>query len=407
MGGKYLREAGAELIVDSSRFGAIGLAAGLSMIPRVLSARRRVHAELLRRRPDVLVVIDAGAFHLGFGPIEGLCFWVRRKLPKTKILYYFPPGSWRRTLRETSLNGAADAVVTPFPWSETELRRLGVDASFYGHPLLDLARPSMSVEAFAERFGIDRDRPIVGLLPGSRAQEIEHILPALVGAAARIHQRVPGVQFLLALAPTVDRAQVETIVVAERRRAVAALSVSAAGSEMPSVPEPVAGVVPVPVGAGLDDPARQSAWIERAGGPPGDGNFPLAIVEDAAYDVMAASDILLCASGTATLEATLLARPMVIVYRGATGGLGLEYRLIRSRLPEFVGMPNLLAQRRICTELIQEEATPEAIAGEAIGLLLDPDRIGRMREDLREVVAQLGTPGAAERTARRVLELGS
>lgn len=405
VGGRHLREAGVELVSESTRFGAIGIAAAIPMLPKVLAERRRVMAEMVRRKPDVLVAIDAGAFHLGFGPFEGLCPWTRKRLPDTRILYYFPPGSWRRTLRGTTLAGVTDRVATPFPWSETELRRFGVDARFVGHPLLDLVHPTLPSEEFARRTGLDRDRPVVGLLPGSRPQEIRHILPALFDAAARIHRRVPGVQFLLALAPTVSRETVEAQRRASRERWARDRQASVAGARASEARGGRSVPVPVPVGGPAEELARrQRAWIERAGGAPGDGDFPLAVVEDLTYDVMAASDILLCASGTATLEAAILGKPMVIVYRlGAEHQL--EYRLIRKRLPAHVGMPNLLADRRICPELLQDDANPDAIAAEAIAMLMEPERLFRMRDDLRAAVGPLGEPGGAERTARLVLEL--
>ena len=401
VGGPHLRAAGVEVASDSTRYGAIGVAAGLSMLPALLADRRRVFAEILRRKPDVLVAIDAGAFHLGFGPWEGLCPFVRRHLPNTRILVYFPPGSWRRQLRSTTLDTMADKVATPFPWSETELRRFGVDATFVGHPLLDIVKPSAPQPVLTARFGIDDHHPVIGLLPGSRRQEIHAILPVLFDAAARIHCRVPGVQFLLALAPGVSRETVEGAREAARRRWKARRPIGKAtgtGTD-PLVRRPV--VVPVE-GRSSDLDKTRSPWIERAGTPAGDGNFPLAVVENATYDVMSVSDLLLATSGTATLEAAILGKPMVIVYRLAHEW---EHRLVKSRLPAHVGMPNLLADRRICPELLQGDANPDAIAAEAIGLLLEPERMIRMREELREAVACLGSPGGAARTAELVLEL--
>ncbi len=400
-GGKYLAAAGAEVVVDASQWGVVGMAAALRLLPRVLLARRRLLTTLSRRRPELIVAIDAGALHLGFGPIEGVLPWARRNLPDTRILYYFPPGSWRRQLTRSSLGPLTDAVATPFPWSEAELRRLGVNATFVGHPLLDLVMPALPAAEFAQRYGLDPDRPVVGILPGSRRQEIEQILPVQLAAAAQIHRRVPGVQFLLALAPTVDRESVE-------RQVRAAQHPAGHAALTPRLGFPDTGelrTVPVPAEGSLDALARrQRAWIEWAGGAPGDGHFPVAIVDDQTYDLMAASDVLLCKSGTATLEAAILHKPMVIVYRMSRSNL-LEYQFVKKRLPEYIGMPNLLAGQAICPELVQEAATAEALANEVIGLLLEPDRLMRMQRDLRQVVGLLGEPGGAERTAQMALDL--
>ncbi|MBC8101482.1 MAG: hypothetical protein H7Z41_02690 [Cytophagales bacterium] len=419
-GGPFSKAAEVEVVVDSSRFGAIGMAAGLRLLPKILRARRFLHRELLRRKPDLLIPVDAGAFNLGFGPIVGLCPWTRQHLPATKIFYYFPPASWRRTLKATTLNTVADAVATPFPWNETELRRLGVNVRFVGHPLLDLVRPSETTESFAERYGLNRDRPVVGLLPGSRAQEIAEILPLQLEAAAIIHKRVPGVQFLVALAPTVDRDDIVRTVEKLRERGGAHLADLLHRVEERLRGEGGTGLRPqrvrplavTPQGALLPPPGKQDdfasrtrAQLAQSEGQRGDGkDFALAIVENATYDVMAASDVLLTASGTATLEAAILGKPMVILYRLSQDNW-LEYQLIKNRLPEHIGLPNLLAGKRICPELVQDAATPEALAAEVIGLLLEPDRLLRMREDLRAAVVLLGEPGGAARAAEMAMDL--
>jgi len=417
-GGHFLKSAGVDLVIDSSRYGAIGFAAAMKILPRILRARKRLHRELLQRRPDLIVAVDAGAFNVGFGPWIGLCPWTRRHLPDTRILYYFPPGSWRRTLKSTPLGPITDAVATPFPWSESELRRLGVNARFVGHPLLDLVRPSEPLAVFADRYGVDTDRPVVGLLPGSRTQEIAEILPLQLEAAAIIHKRVPGVQFLMALAPTVDRQDVVRAVERLRERSGGHLAELLHRLEDTLLRDPTGGgpraqrVPPLavtPQGAVLpsrEDPfvSRTRAQLERAESGREGRDFALAIVENATYDVMAASDVLLTASGTATLEAAILGKPMVIVYR-----LGLahwfEYQIVKKRLPPFIGLPNLIAGKRICPEFVQDGAKPEAMAAEVIGLLLEPERLLRMREDLRTTIAHLGEPGGASRAAEMVVTL--
>jgi lipid-A-disaccharide synthase len=420
-GGHFLRTAGVEVVVDSSRYGVIGIAAALRLFPRLLNGRRCIMKEMRRRKPDLLIAVDAGAFNLGFGPLIGLCPWTRKNLPQTKILYYFPPGSWRRNLKSTTLDTFADAVATPFPWSETELRRLGVNATFVGHPLLDLVHPTVPLATFAEQYGLDKNQPVVGLLPGSRAQEIAEILPLQLEAAAIIHKRVPSVQFVVALAPTVDREDVVRAVERLRERGGAHLTdmlhrleekLRGDGTNKGPQMSRVSPIAITPQGAVLPTPtkpddftSRTRAQLEQSDQQRGDGkDFALAIVENATYDTMAASDVLLTASGTATLEAAILGKPMVIVYRLSKDNW-LEYQVVKNRLPVNIGLPNLLAGKRICPELVQDAATPEAIAAEVIGLLLEPERLLRMKEDLRTAVAQLGEPGGAARTAQMAIDL--
>ncbi|WP_309711115.1 hypothetical protein [Armatimonas sp.] len=398
-GGSWLRAAGGEVIVDASAFGVIGLAAGLKLLPKMLAARQRLIAELKSRPPDVLIPIDAGAFHLGIGPIQGLVPWARKNLPSTKILYYFPPGSWHKTLRYSPLKGLVDAVASPFPWNASELNRLGVRAELVGHPLLDLVYPSQPLETFAKQYGLDMYKPLVGLVPGSRSQEIETILPLQLAAAAQIAQRIPGVQFLIALAPSVDRGKVEAAI-QHARQLLHVVKVVEKPSRQ-STPRAI-----LAEGNPEEMARRQRQWIEHSQSPrTATPQFPpIAIVENGTYDVLAASDALICKSGTTTLEAAILGKPMVIVYKLSQANL-LQLALVRKSLPKFIGMPNLIADREICRELLQENATPEKIAAEIVGLLLDPDRMARMRRDLAEVRTQLGEPGGAERTARLALSL--
>ena len=150
---------------------------------------------------------------------------------------------------------------------------------------------------------------------------------------------------------------------------------------------------------------RQKAWIQKASGlPEPEGPLPLVLVEDKSYDVMAASDVLMVASGTATLEAAILGKPMVILYKMSCWNKP-QYWLARKSLPPYIGLPNLLANRRVVPEFVQDDATPDALAECVIDYLLEPDRMLRTREDLGAVRALLGEPGGAARTARLAVEL--
>jgi lipid-A-disaccharide synthase len=194
--------------------------------------------------------------------------------------------------------------------------------------------------------GLDPARPVVALLPGSRRNELRLLLPQLVGAARKLVQDVPGVQFLVARAPALDD--------------------------------------------GLFAPLDQL----RSSG------VPMGVLANAADDVLAASDIVITASGTATVQTALHQRPMVIVYRLSP----MTYALLKRVLQVATyGMVNLVAGRPVVTELIQAACTPEAIAAEAKSLLTDRERAARMRRDLAEVVQKLGGPGASERAAAAVL----
>ena len=347
-GGKRMREAGVDLIWESGSTGAVGIMESLKLVPGLLIEFARVKAELLRRRPDALTLIDFGAFN------KRVAAFARRQGIKT--IYYLPPGAWRRRPRKTSQAGLADKLITPFEWSYEALRDAGADVTLIGHPLLDVVKPSLTEEQFRAQVGMPPDAPIVGLLPGSRKQEIRHNLPAMLAAAVLMTERLPAACFVIAAA---GRSQAETI---ERVRAGASRR------------------------SGLPD---------------------IGVVESLTYDVLAHSRVAITASGTATLEAAILNTPMVIIYRG--GLLShIEY-LIRGKavLEDHIGLPNIIAGKRICPELLSKQASPEKIASLATELLSDPSKSAKMRKDLSAVRSALGAEGGARIAAKVALEAAS
>jgi lipid-A-disaccharide synthase len=261
------------------------------------------------------------------------------------VFYYVSPQVWawrRRRVRKILRRVDRLAVLFPF---EPAMYGNADKVVFVGHPLLDRVRSTASHDETFARHGFTPGLRLVTLLPGSRRGEIERILPEMAGAAERLAKR-HAVQFAVALAPTVPRGLAERIA---QGRAVA-----------------------------------------------------LPLIEHDAYNLIAASDLVLTASGTATLEVALLERPMVIMYRSSP----LTYAAARAlvRVP-WIGMPNLIAGRQIVPELIQGAARASAIADAAEAILVDGERARVMRADLAAVRAALGAGGAAERAAQLALEL--
>ncbi len=338
VGGSKMREAGVELIHDSSSWSAIGIAEALKLAPRLLLIQSRLVRQLKADPPDLLILIDFGAFNVRLARQV-------RPLGST-LMYYFPPGSWHRGNSYQKLQGLVDAVVTPFPWSAETLRQKGFRAEFFGHPVLDAAKPSLSRDEFCSRFGFDASHPIVGLLPGSRAQELRHNLPAMLEAAAILRLSVPELQFAVPTAPGVDVRRITNEVEAAPR-------------------------------------TRMAPGMAR--------------------DVLAHSRASVVCSGTATLEAAVLGCPMVIVYRGSKL-TGWEYKLL-GRGIRFIGMPNIIADEQICPELIGDDATAERIAQSAEPLLGDNPERSKMIDALAAVRRVLGEPGAVDKTAEFALGL--
>jgi len=337
-GGDRLRAAGADLIGDYRGFSVTGLSEAIAVLPRSWNMLNRLRDAARSRRPDVFVAIDFPDFNFRLLP--------SMRALGVKVVYYVSPQLWAwRPKRLETIRRTVDRMLVIFPFETAIYQQAGVPVEFVGHPLVDLARATRPRADFLRSVGLDPARPVLALLPGSRPNELRHVLPDLATAAPLIAARVPGVQFLIARAPSLDDA--------------------------------------------LFAPVGQ---VRRAG-------LPVGLALEATDDVLAAADAAVTASGTATVQAALHGTPMVIVYRlsGFTYAIGKRFVRVKS-----YGMVNLVAGHPIVPELIQQGFTPDAVAHEAISLLTDRPRADAMRRDLATVRAKLGGPGASVRAAEGV-----
>lgn len=336
LGGDRLQAQGARLTAHVRDLAVVGLLEVVSHLPRLRRIFRAVLAEVDARRPDVAVLVDYPDFNLRLARELR-----RRDIP---VLYYVSPQVWAwRRGRLRAIRETVTRMLVIFPFEETVYREAGVPVTFVGHPLVDLVRPAEDAAAFLESCGLDPDRPVVAVLPGSRPKEVAHNVSRLAAAAELLRKRKPELQFLVALAPSLD---------------------------------------PAPV--------------ERAFAPSG-----ARLVAGATHAALGAARLALVASGTATVEAALLRIPMVVVYRVSSLTYALGRPLVS--VPHFA-MVNLVAGRAIVPELMQSDFRPERVAAEAAALLEDRERYERTRRDLEEVCRRLGAPGASARAAAIVSE---
>ena len=379
IGGRRMREAGADLMHDSSSWSAIGFAESLKLVPGLIRIQSRLVRRIEADPPDLLVLIDFGAFNVRLARgVRGLGI---------KVLYYFPPGSWKRGSTYEKLQGLVDAVVTPFPWSAETLRRKGFRAEFFGHPLLDSAKPSLTEAEFRGGFGFDGSAGIAALLPGSRDHEVAHNLPAMIASAAGLSRPRPDLQYAVPIAPTVDiRA------LADGLQGMSWLDVRLDGRQEAST-----GRVRSRIAGSVKSLMRRDGIAE----PP--GPVTVNLLSGMSREVLAYSRAAVVCSGTATLEAAVLGCPMVVVYRGSRL-MQLEYRLMGGGIG-FFGMPNIIADEEICPELLQDDASPSRIAALLEPLLDETAERRRMLERLAETVSVLGSPGAVDKTASLALDL--
>jgi len=335
MGGKQMAEAGVELIADYHQVAVVGISEVLHKIPTVVGVQRKIASEAVRRRASLAILVDSPGTHLG----------VARRLKNNgiRVGYFIGPQVWAwRPGRVRVVKRLIERMVVIFPFEEKIYREAGVPVDFVGHPLVDVVKASMNRAEFAARHGLDAGRPIVTLLPGSRRNEIERHYPLIMEACERLsgEARARGsIQFVLAAAP-------------------------ALGTEL---------FAPF---------ARRGVAVTR--------------VEGATYDALGAADCAVVASGTATVEAALLGTPMVVVYRVSPTSAFVLKRMVRS---PFIAMVNLIAERRVVPELIQDQFTPAAVEQEVRKLLESPAARDEMKAGLAEVRAKLGPGGAIERAA--------
>lgn len=338
-GGDHLRAAGADLVGDYRGLTVTGLVEALRVLPTAWRMQRALIARARAERPDVLVVIDFPDFN----------FRLARAIRDlgVPVVYYVCPQLWAwRTGRVRALKTLAAKALVIFPFEPAFFEAAGVPVEFVGHPLLDLVPASSERAAILRDAGLAADAPVVGLLPGSRPNEVERILPTLLDALPAIRARVPRTQFLLARAPHLSDALFEAV--------------------SPTGPSPV------------------------------------TMLTSRADDVLAASDVVVTASGTATVQAAIHEKPMVIVYRLSPLSYHVGRRFVHV---DTYGMVNLVAGERVAPELIQDGFTADAVATETIRFLTDEAAAARARRQMHDVRVKLGEPGASARAARRILDV--
>ena len=339
MGGQAMRTAGVEIIYDIADLGVIGIVEVIKNLRRLFRLRDFLADYMRANRPDALVIIDYPGFNVRLAKVA-------KKLGIPVISYISPSAwAWGRG-RAKEVAETVQRVAAIFPFEADVYREAGANVTFVGHPLLDIVKPDMERAAAFDYFGASPDFPRVLLMPGSRKQEILNLLPDMLAAAEKITQQVPGCQFFLPVASTISREMLRTL---------------------------------------LDK-----------------YNVHVTLTNDQTYDLMNICDVAVAASGTATLETSLLKVPTVIIYRVAMLTYLIGKQLVK--IPD-IGLPNIVAGRRIVPELLQDDVNPEAIAAETVRLLIDGEARRQVLADLEEVHTKLGETGAVNRVAAVILEV--
>ncbi|WP_455231045.1 lipid-A-disaccharide synthase [Geopseudomonas aromaticivorans] len=335
VGGPRMQAEGLDSYFPMERLAVMGLVEVLGRLPELLKRRRRLIRTLIDERPDVFIGIDAPDFTLG----------VELKLRQAGIrtVHYVSPSVWAwRQKRVLKIRQACDLMLTLFPFEAQFYEAQQVPVCFVGHPLADTIDLAADRVAARSALGLSVAETVVALMPGSRGGEVERLGSLFLDTAARLCALRPGLRFVLPCANAERRAQVEAML---------------AGREL-----------------------------------------PVQLLDGRSHEALAACDAVLIASGTATLEALLFKRPMVVAYRVAP----LTYRILKRLVKSpYISLPNLLAGRLLVPELIQDAATPETLAATLLPLLDD----GQVQTAGFDSIHRTLRRGASERAAEAVLQL--
>lgn len=342
VGGRAMCSQGFDAWAGIEELSVRGYVEVLSALPRLLALRRSLTRRILARHPTAFVGIDAPDFNLG----------LERRLRDQGVptIHFIGPSIWAwRPERIEAIRRSVTHMLLVFPFEKSIYDDAGIPATYVGHPLADVLDPSSSSSAARLSLELPLDRPVIALLPGSRPDEVRYMGQTVLQTAAWIHRQRPDCHFVL---PAASPGLLETL-------------------------------------------RRQAARLRL------DSSLPLTFVSGQSHRAMSAADTVLVASGTATLEAALLGRPMVIFYRMAA----ISFLLMRNRgLLPWIGLPNILCRESLVPEFIQHQANPEALGGALLAQLEDTSLRSRLQQRFADMHGSLAR-GCAKRSAEAILKV--
>jgi len=343
IGGKRMRDAGVEILYDISYISVVGFSEIVPKLRKIKKAFNLVSDIIKSGGADLVVLIDYPGFNIRLAGVA--------EKAGVPAVYYISPQVWAwRKGRIRQLAGRIKKMIVILPFEEEIYTQEGIDCSFLGHPLVDEVLSARDKKESMRLYGLNENRTVLGILPGSRTVEVRTLLPLLLTAAQIIIDENPKIQVIMAVAESLDFNEVEGIV---------------------------------------------HKWKAS------DNNRSLDVklIKGDANDVINVSNFILAASGTITLQAALFGKPMVIIYKMSLITYAIARLLVNVK---HIGLVNILAGKRIVPELIQYDATPVNIAREAKRFLNDFQYYEKTRKELNAVRLMLGPPGASERVAKEI-----
>jgi lipid-A-disaccharide synthase len=336
LGGERMRQAGVQIEGDINKTAVVGPFEVIGHLGSLYRVFRHLSERIEAEPPTAAILIDFPDFNLRLAK--------RVKHAGAPVFYYVSPQVWAwREGRVKQIKQLVDKMLVIFPFEQEIYRSASVDVEFVGHPLVDMVRATKSKAEFCAKYRLDPKKPILAMLPGSRRKEVRFILPALCEAATLIASQKPDTQFVLPMAPGIDRKLIEGIIDGRR----------------------------------------------------------ITIVAGDTYDAIRYSRAAVVASGTATLETALLGTPEVIVYRISRATWFLGKFLLKVRL---FGIVNIILGEEVVPELFQDKMTPEAVSRMTLRLMDDVWLQSRIRGNYEKLRRQLGSGKVAERVANVIAE---
>ncbi len=344
VGSERLAAEGMDVRIDIIRRGTIGILEALPNVIPVLAAFQKAKKILREERPDLVVMIDSQGFNM---PLARFC-----KKIGLKTVYYVAPQEWLWGTERGAKKVAAtiSLIIAIFEKEYRSYLKAGANVAYFGHPLLDIVKPTETKEEARRRLigaDVHPATPVISLCPGSRLQEIKGLLPIMLEAGRKIKKALPQARFII--------------------------------------------------------PVASTRIIEEIFGMIKDDFRPKAIVGET-YNLLYAADLNICASGTINLESSILGVPNIMLYKLSlpTYLIG-KYILRIDRKIKYFSMPNILTGQKIIPELVMGDANPENLADEAMGILQDRGRIDKMKEGFFALRTLLGSGGAIQKTAEKIL----
>jgi len=340
LGGPKMKAVGVDVYEDLTKIAVVGFWEVLKHYQDFKKAFDLILSKINEIKPGAVILVDYPGFNLRLAAV------VKKKYPDIKIIYYISPQVWAwKANRVKLIKRCVDKMLVLFQFEKDFYARFGMDVNFVGHPLVDEIKVSTSRKEFLEALGLEEHKLTIALLPGSRAKEVEALLPLMLEAAQLLNKELARVQFFVVRAPSIDKNFIDK-------------------------------------------------YLEKF------SHLPIKTIEDQHYDAIHASDAVLVASGTATLETAILQTPMVVIYKTSF----LTWLLVKLfiKIP-YIGLVNVVAGKRVVAECLQYGATPKNILHELKNILLNEARVESIKKELKKVKESLGSSGASRRAAQEIL----